>query len=347
LAAQKVATKTEEKLDDLKRDSAEKEATATPTLAEARPPSMPLETSKAREQLSNLSVSPTRVTEAVAPASAQQNGFTRRLVPATASPLASAASDAGLTGIEKKQAVGTAPPQFSALPDQATTQPVPAQFSPPPVSPASNSLISPVVQYGYFAGTQVGGGPPRSFQQVNRGTDYSLKAGVPVGPASAQVLTYFRVEQSGPELRVIDSDDSVYAGHVNLSFPPSAISAVDVQHPKAAQSFRAASTQTEATKAAALVPTQQQVSAPEYSFQVVGTNRTLRQRVVFSGLIKSSAESGGSVTAQSEALGGAIQASDALRRLPQGNLRVSGTALIGPEQVNIEALPAQGPATTR
>jgi hypothetical protein len=95
------------------------------------------------------------------------------------------------------------------------------------------------------------------------------RAGGAAAPPAA-VLTSFRVEQSGNNLKVVDGDGSVYTGSVQIA----------QQEPAADYSFAAAkNTPTSAARAAkASSPT-----AQSYFFRVAGTNRNLNEPIVFSG----------------------------------------------------------------
>jgi hypothetical protein len=84
------------------------------------------------------------------------------------------------------------------------------------------------------------------------------------------VLFSFQVEQSGQQLRVIDSDGSVYSGYIRAA-PRTSPAAPEAAQP--VQVNRSGGRQIAAS------------GAPQtnFSFRVTGTNRSLNQAVVFSG----------------------------------------------------------------
>jgi hypothetical protein len=84
--------------------------------------------------------------------------------------------------------------------------------------------------------------------------------------AAAPVLTSFRVEQSGNDMKVFDADGSVYTGSVQIA----------QQEPPATRSVAPKNQPTQISRAAAPAP-------QTYFFRVVGTNRQLNENVVFSG----------------------------------------------------------------
>src|SRR5262249_41880116 len=99
------------------------------------------------------------------------------------------------------------------------------------------------------------------------------------------VLSYFRIEQSGPELRVIDSDGSVYSGQLQaaVTLPSSSLSEAE-QFATGSRAFRGEKQQATA-KSVAAKRSQDNNATMGFAFQVTGTNRSSNQRVVFSGII--------------------------------------------------------------
>jgi hypothetical protein len=148
---------------------------------------------------------------------------------------------------------------------------------------------------------------------------------------AAPVLTSFRVEQSGNDLRVIDADGSVYTGALQV----------------ARETIAAAATVSPAPKNKSAVPPQVGTS-PEgavqnYFFTVAGTNRNLNQNIVFSGnLIPLTNALPPSKTGS---IGGAL----GIRRVAPimsepsllSNSRILGKALIGNQkEIEVNATPA-------
>lgn len=111
--------------------------------------------------------------------------------------------------------------------------------------------------------------------------------------AASPILQSFQLEQVGRQVRVIDSDGSTYTGALTL--PGADLSyktRTDVQEKSVRKTEEATVGRMEAT------PVEFQFQAGQnYSFRVAGTNRTLRQPVVFSGdlTILTNAQSAGQV----------------------------------------------------
>jgi hypothetical protein len=105
--------------------------------------------------------------------------------------------------------------------------------------------------------------------------------------AKLPVLSEFTVQQNGSALTVVDRDGSVYRGYASLA-PQTATSDRPAGDVLDKQTFAA---QTAGQGFAILTPNQkasgaqvqQAVEPPSYYFRVEGTNRSLNQRVVFTG----------------------------------------------------------------
>jgi hypothetical protein len=136
-----------------------------------------------------------------------------------------------------------------------------------------------VMQYGLFNASQTPLAAPTQQQEaLTRSAQVRSFLGAPRSGNAQGVLTSFNVEQAGRELRVIDSDGSVYAGPMQPTntlvrtlnqerrgLDDQAVSKKAVQSPLPAQESEA--------------PLQGS------SFQLTGTNRTLNRRVVFEGVL--------------------------------------------------------------
>lgn len=194
--------------------------------------------------------------------------------------------------------------------------------------PASNEPVNRAQSYGYFSGTRVPAQQVRAFQRVSQPQGEALAA------APASVLSYFRIEQSGPVLRIIDSDNSVYAGEVQWA-PAAANDGLGVPTPSA-----------QTTRTLLAAKAQPQPTRPGYFFQVIGTNRTSNQRVVFSGRLSgltNSAQAAGVEARSNQAAAGRV-----LQAEIAPAVRLSGTAQVGSApQFELEAFPAQTQAPPR
>jgi hypothetical protein len=90
----------------------------------------------------------------------------------------------------------------------------------------------------------------------------------------APVLVSFRVEQTGNNMKVVDADGSVYTGSVQLA----------QQEPPTDSLYHATQNNAPANAAASANNRVTQNQAQQnYFFRVAGTNRNLKQNVVFSG----------------------------------------------------------------
>ena len=146
---------------------------------------------------------------------------------------------------------------------------------------------------------------------------------------SAPVLTSFRVEQNNAnEMQIVDADGSIYTG--------------TVQAANEAAMSRAALPA--AFKNAAAAPAnnalQQTSTAQNYFFRVAGTNRNLRENVVFSGNLIPLTNI---VWTNASAVGGGEGAMPtALPDSLLSNSRISGKAVIGNQrEIDVNATPAR------
>ncbi len=150
------------------------------------------------------------------------------------------------------------------------------------------------------------------------------------------VLATFSVEQNGRALRVVDSDGSTYDGFVQLGVLPVQPAAA----PQRAFSQAAIPVAKDSSDKEAGVG-----AARNYFFRVTGTNRSLKQNIVFSGNLLAmtnalpfSSMSNVVVGLDAAQLPGP---SSGLERLPLQNSRINGTILIdNTRQIQIEAAPA-------
>ncbi|MHC1766243.1 MAG: hypothetical protein AB9869_18410 [Verrucomicrobiia bacterium] len=157
------------------------------------------------------------------------------------------------------------------------------------------------------------------FQQVEPATRYRRNLNSPPVP---NVLPTFEVQQIGTNVRIVDWDESVYEGSIEAA-------------PTVAQ--------------VAPVPEQ---AVQSFNFQATGTNRTLRQRVVFTGNFASPAgglvaeQEGQAAITMTRTAGDQIVVHPALANQAAGNAaisnilpraRIEGNAIIGDNNLRIEA----------
>ena len=193
--------------------------------------------------------------------------------PAAAAPLEAAPAKAGTPArfADKQAASSTAgiaskeellAKSLDAVAEGAKRAPFGAASTPPP--PTSMAIEKAVTQHFVQA--------PGAFlsKDFRRSAD----------KLPTLVLAAFEVEQSGRELRVIDRDGSVYTGYLQEVVTGS--TANSFAHSPSLALAPAASGK---VKSAPITSKPQLVRQPSanYSFQVEGTNRSLGQRVVFTG----------------------------------------------------------------
>jgi hypothetical protein len=156
-----------------------------------------------------------------------------------------------------------------------------------------------------------------------------------------RVLGSFQMEQSGSKLRLVDADGSVYSGYVTMADNPRRARAIQSE---AAASSPATRAPTEERPADRLDSDQ---AVPQtYYFRVTGTNRSLRQKVVFTGnLLPASRAASTPLLITNLNLGagygGAQTSSVTQLALPLQNSRISGKLVIGnAKAVEVNAEPA-------
>lgn len=150
--------------------------------------------------------------------------------------------------------------------------------------------------------------------------------------SAAPLLGSFQVEQNGKQLRVVDTDGSVYTGTwrvvPTINAPPAAAPAGVRKGP--------------VTPNAALQTQPVRKSAGNYFFRVAGTNRNLRQEIVFSGNFMPLTNA---PTADAFKTTGTGNAFGVQQKTPGSsmlrNSQISGKVVIGgKKEIMLDALPA-------
>ncbi|HVV71396.1 MAG TPA: hypothetical protein VHI52_07845 [Verrucomicrobiae bacterium] len=163
---------------------------------------------------------------------------------------------------------------------------------------------------------------------------------------AASILASFRVEQQGPEFRVIDQDGSIYKGTLGPA-PTSGLASADEAGRVGASNAPRELAQKRMVQAYGLAPNPvaaQQQNAPQqnYLFRVAGTNVSSKQAVVFTGelLPLSNSVIMGSA-ARAAAVGGRGQLVPfGTQNLSLPSFQIQGQAVIGNRPVQINAQPA-------
>jgi hypothetical protein len=282
----------------------------------------------------------TRSVAAQAPAMTQRYGLARGLQPSAVAPPATSSAEPVTAGSANQVADALTTAYPASLPNetQSTNQ---------EAWPALNTTSTNAVQYGYFAAAQIQNKKGNSFQELRETETAADRKTATLGKPDSgnQILVSFRVEQSGPELRVIDQDGSVYAGPIHQA-PASAV------FPATSAAASAGPTRYGDAKPQAPAAGTRDFKTPQQAniasvFQVVGTNRSSNQKVIFSGSLTTDTSALGTVAAKSEpvvgGVTGAVQLQANQTNMPLQNLRVSGRAVVGAGQViEIEAVPVPG-----
>ena len=286
----------------------------------------------------------------------QRYGLSGGVQPQAAPPPGAAPVASPLQGAGPQQA-SPEPQAFSAAVGQSAA---PATSTAPPATASasvSGAVENTVVQYGYFTGRKILGRQTETLSQANQiapSSSSNKQADVGGVVASPPVLAYFHIEQAGPELRVIDNDGSIYSGSVQAAVATAAgLSSGMEELSTGSRAFGGANQQDNLVRSAAPKRTQAYNVAGVYSFQVEGTNRTSRQRVAFSGLITGLTNPASNLQLRNEpaavldAEQTRVAAKSSTTHLSESlgapNAHVSGKALIGTDQVDIEATAAAPP----
>jgi hypothetical protein len=224
---------------------------------------------------------------------------------------------------------GAAPPSPLSL----------APAAPPPVAydEASTTATFAATQLGSIGG---GGG----FGANNRiASDFATEkfksvngvaaAGTVLKKADAvTVLSTFKVERTNGQIRVIDSDGSIYSGIILAGTPPSGAVAAQAKHGQS----RMLETQKESAAPAGAIQADAAKSpmpgpAQGIAFSVSGTNLSLNRSILFTGnwLPAEPATVTAGATSQVAGAGGKLQVNQAVRRAPSARSRVLGRVIIG------------------
>jgi hypothetical protein len=161
--------------------------------------------------------------------------------------------------------------------------------------------------------------------------------------SATPLLASFQVEQSGQEIRVVDADGSVYTGTWQLATTDNARQAAA---PQAAESPAPAAASDGVVRMAPSPKAEAQPRiVPQYSFRVSGTNRNLKQNIVFSGNFIPLTNRP-STPAVSGAIAGAAEkgreSSETTTPPLLLNSRIAGKVVIGGErEIEVNAAPAR------
>jgi hypothetical protein len=254
-------------------------------------------------------------------------------------------------------AVATTPPaasvalmEVSAKPADARSDQSALQYkSLPTVASANRTASAPLATYGLSesAADALKGAKSRAVTQRFVQT-------APAAPARAlfddkatpvhAVLASFQLEQTGSQLRIVDGDGSVYSGYVQAPGLGRRERSARAGAPAVAGAARAPVEALKQTTASSL--DSDRLASQSYSFRVAGTNRSLNQKVVFTGDLLPATNLVSLLPAASNlSTGRVVERYPAVPAkpgpLPLLNSRISGKVVIGTgNAVEINALPA-------
>jgi len=258
--------------------------------------------------------------------------------PATPAPAAATAAAATVVAAEES----------ARLTDRKDGQSALAYKSLAAAASANRPQSAPVATDGLSRSAALGQNKSKSFSAAQ------WFAQVPPTPEARETLTdnaaplhpvlaSFQVQQTGKELRIVDGDGSVYRGYMQIGEAPRRQRSANMEAPAAARASRALGAVLEENRAASLVADQS--ASQTYFFRVAGTNRSLNEKVVFTGNLLAPTNLTLSLPVATNlsiggGLGGFQNAPAQQSLLPLLNYRISGKVVIGGgKAVEINALP--------
>jgi hypothetical protein len=153
---------------------------------------------------------------------------------------------------------------------------------------------------------------------------------------SLGALRNFELQQNATNLRVIDSDGSVYAGFLQ----PIDKGVASTPTTEAAVRRGVAGELNSGARGGAAPLALSQARTQEYYFNVVGTNRSLRQQLVFTGrLLAPQTGSAGTVDSGDTATSMGLSTADVPVNIPLHQSQISGRAILGEgNELEVEAV---------
>jgi len=296
--------------------------------AEAKDSRMPQPTSTA-EKLSRPVALARYETASQASASAS-NSFLRRYGLAPAAPVVAP----------------TSPSPVGALADATRPDSV---AQPAGAGAAPVRTESPGQAFGEAALRKAGAAQAVSLSQRFSQAPLTSKAKLGSSLISQTVLNSFQVEQTGETLRIVDEDGSVYTGSVQpVAMPVTRIAPRGSGPDGSALTLSERRRQLASPTPAASLPVQ---GGQNFYFHVTGTNRSLKQNVVFTGNILELTNPAAPQMAADFLTQKKLQlASEQLRQAQPSssgqnapplllNSRITGQATVGRDVLEVEALP--------
>jgi hypothetical protein len=215
-----------------------------------------------------------------------------------------------------------------------------AQKSAPPMASAAPARLGVQLQSANSVDNEKRAPAPvaRVTQQfvetvaLNKNADFADKSA-----ATRSILTSFELQQVGREVRIVDSDGSVYSGAFQSPETFSELDSYATQNTVVTRSAQASALKSE--RKGGLYDSKLQTDVG-YAFKVTGTNQSLNQIVTFTGQVFAPTNAL-SVSGPAGTLNGNRIAPPELNPLPLQNSRISGKAVIGTNQaVEVNAIPS-------
>jgi hypothetical protein len=211
-----------------------------------------------------------------------------------------------------------------------STAPTTAVPTFPPVAMQQNSTVSADIAKRSPAPIA------RVTQQFVQATSLNKNAEFTEQSSTAKpILASFKLEQVGREVRITDSDGSVYSGNFQQPETFTYLDSAAAQKAAATNSLEIPS----AEHKSALSDSKLQIDM-SYPFKVSGTNQSLNQIVTFTGQVLAPTNAL-SVLGPAGTLNGNRIAPPELNPLPLQNSRISGRVLIGTDKaIEVNAIPS-------
>jgi hypothetical protein len=168
-------------------------------------------------------------------------------------------------------------------------------------------------------------------ETANKITDFADQSNT-----TKPILAAFELQQTGREVRIVDSDGSVYTGTFQLPEIFTYLHSAAAEKPVVTRSLQDSERQSGLNGAPA---DSKLLTELRYFFGVTGTNQSLKQRVTFTGEVLTPTNAL-SQLGSAGTLNGARFAPPELNPLPLGDSRITGKAVIGGNrEIQVNAVP--------
>lgn len=145
------------------------------------------------------------------------------------------------------------------------------------------------------------------------------------------VLTSFRMEQTGSEVRVVDQDGSVYSGSLEANDVRNAPVVATTRRTTALSAPNAGRSRSAPAENSDRQAAGDNQALQQYFFKVSGTNRSLNQKVLFTGNLIEATPASNQLQ---------VMRQQVPRQMLLNNARITGRAQVGGQEIRVEAVPA-------